>query len=130
MNVEREIARRLRERTDLLLMPAGRRRREIQLAIMDTPGLDPDSEDLIRRLDAQVSRVLWRVKGVTNLRDDELAGIIGKSRATIQAYVAGRLEEKLSVKACDRLLVLLDQKAAEIDALKRDVNILRSIADE
>jgi len=59
---------------------------------------------------------LGRFKEATGATDREAAGMLGMSRATVQAYAAGRLPEKLDAKQAatlradiaDRLLLLAD----------------------
>lgn len=118
---EQEVIRRLRVR-NALAMPHSQRRKEIQLAIMEQPGLNPDSDVLIARIDAALTRILPRVKAMTPLTDDDLAKLVGKSRATVQAYIGGRLDEMLSLNALNALEKLVKSRIPEIDVLLRDID--------
>lgn len=122
---EQEVIRRLRLR-NVMDLPHSQRRKEIQLAIMEQPGLNPDSDVLIQRIDAALTRILPRVKAVSPLTDEDLAKLVGKSRATVQAYVGGRLDEALSVEALDRLERVVRSRLPEIDALLRDIASARA----
>lgn len=124
---EQEVIKRLQVR-NVMALPWAKRRKEIQMAIMETPGLDPDNQQLIARIDAALTRILPRVKSLTPLTDDDLAVLVGKSRATIQAYVGGRLEEILPREALDKLLVLVENRRPEIDNLIRDIKAARARA--
>lgn len=118
---EQEVIRRLRVR-NVMTLPHSQRRKEIQLAIMEQPGLNPDSETLIARIDAALTRILPRVKAITPLTDDDLAKVVGKSRATVQAYIGGRLDEALTPEALDGLERLVRSRLPEIEALLRDIH--------
>ena len=122
---EQEVIRRLRLR-NVMTLPYSQRRKEIQLAIMEQPGLNPDSDVLIQRIDAALTRILPRVKAMTPLTDEDLSKVVGKSRATVQAYVGGRLDEALSVEALDRLEQIVKSRLPEIDALLRDIHSARA----
>jgi hypothetical protein len=122
---EQEVIRRLRLR-NVMTLPHSQRRKEIQLAIMEQPGLNPDSEVLIQRIDAALTRILPRVKAVAPLTDEDLARLVGKSRATVQAYVGGRLDEVLSVEALDQLEHVVRSRLPEIEALLRDIATART----
>lgn len=126
---EQEVIKRLQVR-NVMNLPYQKRRKEIQLALMETPGLDPDSNVLIARIDSALTRILPRIKSLTPLTDDDLAALIGKSRATVQAYVGGRLEEILPPEALDRLYHLVESRRPEIDRLLADIKAakLRSAA--
>lgn len=117
---EQEVLKKLQTR-DVLSLPAKERRKEIQLAIMEVPGLDPDSEKLIAELEDALSRILPRVKSVTPLTDADLAKLIGRSRPLVQACISGRLPERLTVEALDALLKVVEARKPEIDNLIRDI---------
>lgn len=121
---EQEVIRRLRLR-NVLNMPHTERRHEIQLAIMEQPGLNPDSEMLIQRIDAALTRILPRVKAMTPLTDEDLSRLIGKSRATVQAYIGGRLDEMLSLEALNELEKVVRSRIPEIERLLRDIDQLK-----
>ena len=126
---EQEVIRRLRVR-NVMNLPHSQRRKEIQLAIMEQSGLNPDSDVLIARIDAALTRILPRVKAITPLTDDDLAKIVGKSRATIQAYVGGRLDEILSREALDALEKLVLNRLPEIETLLRDIRSAKQKASK
>lgn len=117
---EQEVIRRLRLR-NVMNLPYAQRRKEIQMAIMEQQGLNPDSDVLIQRIDAALTRILPRVKAISPLTDEDLAAVVGKSRATVQAYVGGRLDEVLSVDALNRLESIVRSRIPEIDTLLRDI---------
>ncbi len=60
--------------------------------------------------------LLYRFKAATGLPEPILADLIGKSRATVQAYISGRLPELLDDTAKDRMC---DAIAAQIGLLVR-----------
>lgn len=118
---EQEVIRRLRLR-NVMNLPHSQRRTEIQLALMEQPGLNPDSDVLIQRIDAALTRILPRIKALTPLTDDDLAKIVGKSRSTVQAYIGGRLDETLTPEALADLEDLVQSRIPEIEALLRDIH--------
>lgn len=118
---EQEVIRRLRLR-GVMEMPHAQRRLEIQMAIMDQPGLDPESDTLIQRIDAALTRILPRVKSLAPLTDEDLARIVDKSRATVQAYIGGRLDESLSLDALLRLEKVVKARLPEVETLLRDID--------
>jgi hypothetical protein len=125
MSIEAKIARRLHADPAILAMPTAKRLREIQLALMDIPGADPDDKALVARVDDVLTRVLPRVKSLTGLTDDDIARLIGKSRPTVQAYVGGRLREQMPQWAYDRLIRIVQAKQIEVGYLLRDLKHAR-----
>lgn len=125
MSIEAKIARRLHADPAILAMPTAKRLQEIQLALMDIPGADPDDKALVARVDDVLTRVLPRVKSLTGLTDDDIARLIGKSRPTVQAYVGGRLREQMPRWAYDRLISLVQAKQIEVGYLLRDLKHAR-----
>lgn len=109
-------------------MPTPVRHQEIKLALMDVPGVDPDDEALVKRVDDVLMRVLPRVKSLTGLTDDEIAHVVGKSRPTVQAYIGGRLREQLPEWAYDRLIGIVKAKQVEVGYLLRDLQQARQKA--
>ncbi|CAB4126175.1 hypothetical protein UFOVP68_37 [uncultured Caudovirales phage] len=121
---EQEVIRKLQVR-DVLSLPRAQRRREIQLAIMEVPGLDPDDKYLIDRIEEALVRILPRVKSVTPLTDEDLGRLIGRSRPLVQACIGGRLPERLSAEALDALLAVVESRLPEIHNLIRDIKRAR-----
>lgn len=129
MSYKAAIVAKLRQLPHLHLMPTYQRRREIQIALMDVPGADPDNAYLIDEIDRQLGKMLPRLKSIINISDDKLAELLGKSRPTIQAYNGGRLRELLSRSDCDRLLVVARKALDDLTVLIRDIETLREHAD-
>lgn len=121
---EQEVIRRLRLR-NVMNLPYAERRKEIPLAIMEQPGLNPDSDVLIQRIDAALTRILPRVKSMTPLTDEDLSRLVGKSRATVQAYIGGRLDEILSAEALEQLEKVVRSRIPEIERLLRDIDMIK-----
>lgn len=67
--------------------------------------------------------LLYRLKAATGWADRQLAEVTGKSRATVQAYIGGRLPEVLGRDELDALVENLEafraRLAAAIDMVKR-----------
>lgn len=126
MTSETAIVRRLRLRPDLLALQERERRREIRIALMDVPGVDPDNDDLVRRIDVHLNALVPRFKTFTSMSDAELAKFIGKSRPTIQAYVGGRLPERLDAAVLDRMIERVELEIRNAQALVRDIKALRT----
>ncbi len=121
---EQEVIKKLQIR-DVLSLSRADRRREIQLAIMEVPGLDPDSKTLIDSIEEGLTRILPRVKSVTPLTDEDLGKLIGRSRPLVQACISGRLPERLSAEALDALLAVVESRLPEIQNLIRDIKRAR-----
>lgn len=121
---EQEVIKKLQVR-DVLSLPRADRRREIQLAIMEVPGLDPDNQTLIDGIERALGRITPRIKSVTPLTDEDLGALLGKSRATIQAYVGGRIPEIFTAANLDALLALAESRIPEINNLIRDIKRAR-----
>lgn len=64
-----------------------------------------------------------RLKEATGATDQELADIVGVSRASVQAYVAGRRTELLDDAATRRMIALLDEHLLLAATLKRDLAV-------
>lgn len=64
-----------------------------------------------------------RLKEATGATDQELADIIGVSRASVQAYVAGRRTELIDDAATRRMITLLDEHLLLAATLKRDLAV-------
>jgi transcriptional regulator with XRE-family HTH domain len=64
-----------------------------------------------------------RLKEATGATDQELADIVGVSRASVQAYVAGRRTELLDDAATRRMIALLDEHLLLSATLKRDLAV-------
>ncbi|MCA3186973.1 MAG: hypothetical protein INH13_25810 [Cupriavidus sp.] len=124
-NIEARVARRLHADPTLRTLPTAQRRQEIQRALMDIPGADPDDKALVSRIDDALTRALPRVKTLTGMTDDELARLIGKARPTVQAYVGGRLREHIPDWAIDKLINIVQAKQVEVGYLLRDLKIAR-----
>lgn len=64
-----------------------------------------------------------RLKEATGATDQELADILGVSRASVQAYVAGRRTELIDDAATRRMIALLDEHLLLAVTLKRDLAV-------
>ena len=117
---EQEVIKKLLVR-DVLSLSRAERRLEIQLAIMEVPGLNPDDPKRIERVEVALTRILPRVKSLTSLSDEAIGKLIGRSRPLVQACINGRLPERLSVEALDALLVIAEKRIPEIENLIRDI---------
>ena len=104
----------LRRRPDIAALPSRLRRREIQMALMDIEGADPDNSVAIDLIEKQLDLVLPRAKRALALTDDELSVVLGKSRPTIQAYIAGRLREQITPDAARVLVRMCRARMAEL----------------
>lgn len=59
--------------------------------------------------------IMERVKGLTNAPDHYLARLIGRTRPTVQAYLAGRIEVTLNRWQVGQLKTLLEQQRLALD---------------
>lgn len=64
---------------------------------------------------------IGRFKVATGATEKEVAGMMGVGRSTINAYVAGRLPERLSVSQGQALVDNLDERLILLSDLKRDI---------
>jgi len=82
----------------------------------------PRYADRIRRnisdLDATF---IGRFKVATGATEKEIAGLVGLSRPTINAYVAGRLPEKIDTEQGSTLADNIDERLILLSDLKRDI---------
>lgn len=122
-----QVVRALRERPLSRLTPA-ERRQEIQIALMEVEGLDPDDPYVLKAVERRLQSgatptVLAAVKELTDLSDAELADLVGKSRSTVQAYISGRLREILDPEAYGRLALVVGEKQEEIAALSTELRL-------
>lgn len=65
-----------------------------------------------------------RFKWATGATDKELAAMLGKSRATVQAYAGGRLPEKLAHADMAMMMSDIDERLVLMADLKRDLAVV------
>lgn len=111
-------------------LPTRERKLAIQMALMEVPAANPDDEQAIKEIDARLTRIIPRFKDFTGLRDADVARIIRKSRPAVQAYVGGRIPEKISRQAADELERVLLSRKEELDHLLTDVRVAKRKATE
>lgn len=111
-------------------LPTRERRTAIQMALMEVPAANPDDEKAIKEIDERLTRIISRFKDFTGLRDADVARIIRKSRPAVQAYVGGRIPEKLSRQAADEIERVLISRKEELDHLLADVRVAKRKASE
>lgn len=124
MSVEQEIADRLRSGAYLLTRPQRERRQEIKLMLMEYPSVNVDSEALVDRIEDLALRVTPRLRTLLDLSDREIADVVKKSRATIQAYAGGRLQELIEPEDALKFLHKAEERLAELHLLIRDLRTL------
>lgn len=66
---------------------------------------------------------LGRFKEATGATDSEMAEMLGVSRASVQAYIAGRRTELIDDAATRRMIALLDEHLLLAATLKRDLAV-------
>jgi hypothetical protein len=96
---------------------------EVSISKLELLEAEQESREALQAVRQAVERldpVLYRIKTATGLSDRAMAETIGISRSTFQAYIGGRLPERLDRKQIDALA----------NQMKGQVARLRELIDE